>query len=108
MQNILHQSTKPTNTTNTPTKKNAWTKRQSERVRIIRLSTEYRTFIVSECNRQVILASAQTSKIILSKKYSVKRARSRTDAGKKPLNKAAIDRDHESIWTLGSHGGSVS
>jgi hypothetical protein len=35
----------------------------------------------------------------------VKRARSRTHAGKKPLNKAAIDRDHESIWTLGSHEG---
>jgi hypothetical protein len=88
MQNTLQ---KRTNTTNTPTKKNTWKKRRSERVCIIRLSTEYPTLIASECNREVTDH--------FPKKYSAKRARSRTHAGKRPLNKAAIDRDHESIWT---------
>jgi hypothetical protein len=67
MQNILHKSTKP-NEYNEYTDKEKYVDETPKRARTyISLSPEYRTSIVSECNREVISASPQTSKIVAPK-----------------------------------------
>jgi hypothetical protein len=82
MQNILHQSTKANEYNEYADKEKCMDETPKRARTYISLSPEYRTSIVSECNREVISASPQQARS-LPQKYLVKRARSRTHAGKK-------------------------